>query len=138
MRREPLRGQPSGGWVGSSLRKKAPSSLMKSVSCPRKLKLRCCVCCRSGSLSVWVAISLSELTCGSSPPLIATWRLPSLRVHFVAICFTASTFFRLRFLLSGREEKTFPCWSSTSSIVMQGKLEKNFQAVSKKSLDLLQ
>src|SRR6266478_2331399 len=124
MRRAPLRGRLSGGWVAASVRKKAPSSLTKSVSCPRKLKLRCCVFCKSGSLSGSVAISLSELTCGSSPPPIVTWRLPSLRVHFVAICFTASTFFRLKFLLCGKEEKTFPCWSSTSSLISQEKQER--------------
>jgi len=32
---------------------------------PAETKLRYCVFCRSGSLSVWVAISLSVLTCGS-------------------------------------------------------------------------
>src|SRR5437879_915229 len=125
MRRVPLRGPPSGGWVGSSLRKKALSSSMKSANCPRKLKLRCCVFCRNVSLSVWVAISLSALTYGSSPPPIATWRLPSLLVHFAAICFTASTFFRLRFLLCGKDEKTFPCWSSASSLISQEKQERD-------------
>jgi hypothetical protein len=79
-----LRGQRSGAWVGSSLRKKAPSSLTKSVSCPQKLKSRCCVFCRNGSLSGWVAVSRFELTCGSSPPAIATWRLPSPRVSRTA------------------------------------------------------
>src|SRR5713226_9895031 len=124
MRREPLRGQPSGGWVGSSLRKKAPSSLMKSVSCPRKLKLRCCVFCRNISLSVWVAISLSEPMCGSSPPPTAIWRRLSQRVHFAAICFTVLTSSLSRFLLCGKEEKTFPCWWNTSSLISQEKQER--------------
>src|SRR6267378_1203576 len=124
MRKELSRGHCSGGWVGSSLRKKAPSSLTKSVNCPRKLKLPCCVFCRSGSLSVWVAISRSELTCGLSPPPIATWRLPSLRVHAVAICFTVSTSSLSRFPLCGKEEQTFPCWLHTSSIISQEKQER--------------
>src|SRR5882762_3629965 len=116
MRRAPLLGQLNGGWDGSRWRKKALSSLMKSVSCLQKLKSRYCVFCRSGSLSVLVAIRQFELTCGSSLPPIATWRLPSLRVHFAAICFTASTCSPLRFLVCGKEEKTFRCWWSTSSI----------------------
>src|SRR5712691_6929498 len=107
-------GHCSGGWVGSSLRKKAPSSLTRSVSCQQKRKLRCYVFCRSESLSGWVATSASERTCGSSPPPIVIWRLPSLPVHFAAICFTVSTCFLLRFLLCGKEEKTFPCWLSIS------------------------
>src|SRR6266849_5514383 len=124
MRRAPLRGHCSGGWVGSSLQTKARSSLTKSVHCPRKLKLHSCVYSRSGSLSVWVAISLSELTCASSPPPIVTWRLPSPQVHFAAICSTVSMFFRSRFLLCGKEEKTFPCWWNTSSIISQEKQER--------------
>ncbi len=94
---------------------------MRSVNCQRKRKLRCCEFCRSGSSSVWVAISQSELTYGSSPPQIGTWRRPSPRVHFVAIYFTGSTSFRLRFLPRGKEEKTFRCWSNTSSIISRGK-----------------
>src|SRR5438270_13847037 len=124
MREELLRGQRSGDWVGSSLQKKAPSSLTRSGSYQRKLKLRYCMFCRSESFSVWAAISLSERTRGSSPPPIAIWKLPSLRGHFAAICFTASMFFRLRFLLCGKEKKTFPCWSSTSSTVSQGRQER--------------
>ena len=46
---------------------------------------------------------------------------------FGATCFTGSTFFRLRCLLCGNEEKTFPCWSSTSLIVTQGKQERAFR-----------
>jgi len=53
-----------------------------------------------------------------------TWRRPSPRVPFVAIYFTVSTSFRLRFLLCGKEEKTFRCWSNTSSIISRGKREK--------------
>src|ERR1700737_1096500 len=124
MRKELSQGHCSGDWVASSLRKKAPSSLTKSVSCPRKLKLRCCAFCKSGSLSVWVAISRSELTCGSSPPPIVTWKLPSPQVLFVATCFTVSMFFRLRFHLCGTEEKTFPCWWNTSLVILQEKQEK--------------
>src|SRR6266852_5619055 len=124
MRRGLLRGQRNGDWVGSSLRKKAPFSSTRSVNCQQKLKFLCCMFCRSGSLSVWVAISLSERTRGSSPPPIATWRLPSPRGHFAAICFTVSTFFRLRFLHCEKEEKTFLCWSSTSSIVSLEKQER--------------
>jgi len=60
MRRAPLRGQRNGGWDGSRWRKKELSSLMKSVSCLRKLKSRYCVFCRSGSLSVLVAIRQSS------------------------------------------------------------------------------
>src|SRR6185369_11427751 len=124
MREGLLRGQRNGGWVGSSLQKEAPSSLTRSVSSQRKLKSRCCMFCRSGSFSVWGAISLSERTRGSSPPPIATWRLPSPTAHFAAICFTVSTFFRLKFLRCAKEETTFPCWSSTSSIVSQEKQER--------------
>src|ERR1700720_2375267 len=123
MRRVPLRGQLNGGWAGSSLRKKALSSLTKSVSCQRKLKSRCCACFRSGSSSVWEAISISELTCGLLPPAIVTWRLRSQQVHFAVIYFTVSTFFLLRFLLCGKEEKTFPCWSNTSSLISLEKKE---------------
>ena len=50
---------------------------------------------------------------------------------------TGSTFFRLRCLLCANEEKTFPCLSSTSSIVLLGRQERDFETVSKKSLDLL-
>src|ERR1700738_2236584 len=124
MREELLRGQRSGDWVGSSLQKKAPSSLTRSGSSQRKPKLRCYMFCRNGNLSAWAAISLSERTRGSSPPPIATWRLPSLRARFGAICFTASMFFRLRFLLCGKEKKTFLCWSSTSSTVSQERQER--------------
>jgi len=46
------------------------------------------------------------------------------RVRFVAICFTVSTSFRLRFLLCGKDKKTFPCWSSTSSLISQEKQER--------------
>src|SRR5260370_25596882 len=126
MRRGPLPGQRSDDWVGSSLRKKAPSSLTKSANCQRKLKLRFYVFCRSGSLREWVAISVTQVTCGSSPPAIATWRRPSARAHSVAICFTVSTFFRLKFLLCGKGEKTFPCWLSTSSLTSQEKRERIF------------
>src|SRR6267378_2463987 len=132
MRRAPLRGQRNGGWDGSRWRKKALSSLMKSVSCLQKLKSRYCVFCRSGSLSVLVAIKQFELTCGSLLPPIATWRLPSLRVHFAAICFTASTFFRLGFLLCGKEEKTFTCWSNTSSVISQERQERASAGLIKK------
>src|SRR4029077_14972603 len=76
------------------------------------------------SSSVWVAISQSELTYGSSPLQIGTWRRPSPWVHFVAIYSTGSTSFRLRFLLCGKEEKTFRCWSNTSSVISRGKREK--------------
>jgi len=32
--------------------------------------------------------------------------------------------FRLRFLLCGKKEKTFPCWSNTSSIISQERQER--------------
>src|SRR5258708_10943798 len=124
MSEELSQGLYSGDWVGSSLRKRAPAELMKSVSCPRKLKFRCCVFCRNISLSVWVAISLSEPMCGSSPPPTAIWRRLSQRVHFAAICFTVLTSFLSRFLLCGKEEKTFPCWSNPSSVISQEKQER--------------
>ena len=40
--------------------------------------------------------------------------------HFAAICFTASAFFRLRFLRCVSEEMTFRCWSNTSLIAIPG------------------
>jgi len=62
-----LFGHEKGAFTGATQRRlgrfelaeEGTLSLMKSVSCPRKPKLRYCVFCRSGSLSVWVAISLS-------------------------------------------------------------------------------
>src|SRR6266404_92321 len=126
MRKGLLRAPCSGGWGASRLPKKAPSSLTRWVNCQRKRKLCYCVFCRSGSSSVWVAISQSELTYGSSPPQIGTWRQPSPQVYFVAIYFTVSTSFRSRFLLCGKEEKTFRCWSNTSSVISREKREKAF------------
>jgi transcriptional regulator with GAF, ATPase, and Fis domain len=35
--------------------------------------------------------------------------------------------FPIEILLCGNEEKTFPCWSSTSSIVTQGRQERAFK-----------
>ncbi len=55
---------------------------------------------------------------------IVTWRLPSLWVYFVAICFIVSTFFLLKFLPCGKEEKTSPCWLNTSSIISQEEQER--------------
>src|ERR1700676_1465600 len=124
MRRGLLPGQRNDDWVGSSLRKKAQFSSTRSASYPRKLKLRYCTYCRSGSFSVWVGISLSERTRGSSLLPIATWKLLSPRGHFAATCFTVSMFFRLRFLLCGKEKKIFPSWSNTSSTVSQERLER--------------
>ena len=89
---------------------------------------------RSGNLSGWVAISLSALTCGSSPPPIVTWSLPSPQVHFVATCFTVSMFFRLRF---------HPCGKDIPLLVeyfighFARKAGKSFLGINKQTLDLL-
>jgi hypothetical protein len=126
-----------GGWVASRLPKKVPSSLTGSVNCQRKRKLRCGVFCRSASSSVWVAISQSGLTYGSSPPQIGTWRRPSPRVHFVAIYFTVSTSFRLRFLLCGKEEKDIPLLVEYFIDHFARKAGKCFRGINKKTLALL-
>jgi hypothetical protein len=42
----------------------------------------------------------------------------------VAPGFIVSTFSLLRFLLYGKEERIFPCWSSTSSLISQEKQER--------------
>ena len=104
-----------------------------SVNCQRKRKLRCCVFCRSGSSSVSVAISQSELTYGSSPPQIGTWRRPSPRVQFVAIYFTVSTFFPA---LRERKED-IPLLVEYFIDHFARKAGKSFRGINKKTMALL-
>ena len=47
--------------------------------------------------------------------------------------FTGSTFSRLICLLCGNDEKTFLCWSDTSSIIARGKWERTYRGSPKKA-----
>ena len=57
--------------------------------------------------------------------------------------FRCDLFYRLNvfpiegFLLCGKEEKTFRCWSNTSSVISRGKREKASVRINKKTLALL-
>src|SRR5579864_2557796 len=100
---------------------------MKSESFLRRPRSLCCVFCRNTSLNVSVELDPYELIFVSSLLRIVIWRQASPRGHSGATSFTGSTFFPLRYPLSGSEEKTFPCWSSTLSIVTQGKQGRVFR-----------
>ena len=68
-------------------------------------------------------------------PLIVTWRLPSLQVHFEVIYITVSMFFRLRFLRKRKEG--IPLLVEYFIDRFARKAGKSIRGINKKTLDPL-
>src|ERR1700733_1153320 len=116
-----------GAWGGSNLQKEAPSSSMKWESFLSKPRLLCYAFCKNTNLSESAELAPSVPTYGWLLPQTVTCRWPSRRASFAAISSTVSTFFRLICLLCENDEKTFPCWSNTSSIVARVEWERTYR-----------
>jgi len=63
----------------------------------------------------------SRLTCESSRPRIATWRLPSRQAHSEATCFAARMSSRLLCRPLAIGETTYRCWSNILRNAMQAR-----------------
>src|ERR1700747_253145 len=113
------------------------SSSTKSENFQPRPRLPCCVFCRSTSLNVSWGHARYALTFGLSQPRTVTCRLLSALGLSVAICFTVCMCFRLKFLLFENEERTFPCWSNTSSIAMRGKPVRELRPSTRRLSDYL-
>src|SRR5450755_4710848 len=127
MRRAPSLERCSGAWDGSNLQKEARSSSMKSESFLPRPRLLCCVFCRNTNLNVSAELDPSKQMFEWLLPRTATCSRQYPPEPSAATCFTGSTFSRLIPLLCGNDEKTFLCWSNTSSISARGKRERTYR-----------
>src|SRR6266852_2437154 len=107
----------SGAWAVSNWQREARSASTKWGNFLSEPRLLCYAFCKNTNLSVSAERDPSQQMCEWLLPRTATYRRPSLREPFVVTCFTGSTFSRLICLLCGNDEKTFLCWSNTSSII---------------------
>src|ERR1700746_741043 len=127
MRKALLPERCSGAWAVSNWQREARSSSMKWETFLSEPRLLCYAFCKNTNLSVLAEPDQSGQMFGWLPPRTVTCRRPSLLEPFAAPCFTGSTFFRLICLLCGNDEKTFLCWSNTSSIIARGKWERTYR-----------
>ena len=91
----------------------APSSSMKSATCPSTFKPSCCASCRKANSNILAAAARSGSTSGYWPPPIATWSRRSARALSALTCTTDSTSFLSPCRRYASAATTFRSWSST-------------------------